>query len=76
MMPRGGGLRILGIRELLVEDDPLDLVGKLANLVRIFCSFEPLQEDGQGFVGGIRHLHRTVRCIVHGGAKLFPAIWS
>jgi len=43
MIPCGGSLRILGIRELFVEDDPFDLLGKLAYLGWINGLFETIE---------------------------------
>jgi hypothetical protein len=44
MIPCGGGVRILGIRELLVEDDPFDLLGKLAYLGWIDGRLETIEQ--------------------------------
>jgi hypothetical protein len=58
--PCGGGLRILGIRELFVEDDPFDLVGKLSDLDRIDSRLEAVKQLGEGFVRGVARSSRRV----------------
>lgn len=52
MIP-GGGSRILGIHELFVENNPFDLVGKLAYLVRISGPLKTFQQGRKGLVRGV-----------------------
>lgn len=44
MIPAGGGLRILGIPELLVENDAFDLIGKTTDFSKIGCGAEMPEE--------------------------------
>lgn len=53
MIPCGGGLRILGIHELFVENDPLELIGKLTNLGGIRGRLEAAEQRLKGLVLGV-----------------------
>jgi len=53
MIPCGGGLRSLGIRELFVEDDPFNLAGKLAYLGWIDGGLETVKQRRKSLVGSI-----------------------
>jgi hypothetical protein len=49
-IPSGGGLRSLGIRELSMEDDPLDPIGELPYLNRIDTRPQAIQQRRKSLV--------------------------
>jgi len=53
MIPRGGGFRILGIRELFVKNQAFELFSQVANFARILSSFEAAQQGCESFVRGV-----------------------
>jgi hypothetical protein len=51
--PAGGGFRILGILELFVENDSLQLIRQFTNLRGVVGFLQALEDDGEGLVGGV-----------------------